>query len=309
VTAEVAAGLAARIGEGMRGVALGDALGGPWEDVPPGAVDVARVRDLPARPGWTRGATSDDTAQMLLLARALAEAPGDEPRRFLALLDAAWPLPGAGPTSARAIARYRANGALRAIGGATNGAAMRALPVGWATAAGDAAGRLRLGLPLARTTHAAPRAVVAAVAVAALASRALERPLGEALAGALEEAHAAARGVHLRDEALLPVRDAAAGRWDPPAAGVPLDALTTLAAVLHVLASVPAGGGATAGDAALVRAIALGGDTDTTAAIVGGVLASAGLLAAGGWGDRVALPAPEVIAPLAEALARRRARG
>jgi ADP-ribosyl-[dinitrogen reductase] hydrolase len=65
---------------------------------------------------------------------------------------------------------------------------------------------------------------------------------------------------------LEPLRRATNGDWAPNTAGPTLDALTTVASVLHVLRE--ARGLATA----MKHAVALGGDTDTTAAIVGGIL-------------------------------------
>ncbi len=76
-------------------------------------------------------------------------------------------------------------------------------------------------------------------------------------------------------------RAAGDGTWRPGAEGVPLDAAETLAAVLHVLA--------TCGDdvdGAMRYAVGLGGDTDTVAAITGGILGCRN----GRGGDRMARP-------------------
>lgn len=73
---------------------------------------------------------------------------------------------------------------------------------------------------------------------------------------------------HSAEAVLLETAEAAGqGTWRPGAEGVPLGATETLAAVLHVLA--------TCGDdvdAAMRYAVGLGGDTDTVAAITGGIL-------------------------------------
>jgi tetratricopeptide (TPR) repeat protein len=59
---------AARIRAGLLTFAAGDALGVPWEGRTPGEIDSEQITVLPARDGWPRGATSDDTAQLLLVA-------------------------------------------------------------------------------------------------------------------------------------------------------------------------------------------------------------------------------------------------
>jgi ADP-ribosylglycohydrolase len=156
---------------------------------------------------------------------------------------------------------------------ATNGAAMRAAAIGWAEA--EPRRRRELSSAFARTTHAAPEAVEAACAVADLAAA--------ALAGSLPEP---------------------AG-WDPPAEGVSMDALDTLAAVRHVVAAHhdPA--------AAMRAAVALGGDTDTVAAIAGGILGCrrAGSELGVPWLHRVELPSPDRVEAIARGLAERRTRG
>ncbi len=75
------------------------------------------------------------------------------------------------------------------------------------------------------------------------------------------------------------VRLAAEGVWSPGPEGVTLDVLDTVAAVLHVLHTMRD----TADPAeAMRRAVMLGGDTDTVAAIVGGLL--------GGLPDTLTIP-------------------
>jgi len=75
------------------------------------------------------------------------------------------------------------------------------------------------------------------------------------------------------------------GAWRPGAEGVPLGATETLAAVLHVLAT--CGDDA---DGAMRYAVGLGGDTDTVAAITGGILGCRSAEVRVGWLDRVMLP-------------------
>jgi tetratricopeptide (TPR) repeat protein len=127
--------LAGRIDGALTAYACGDALGVPWENAP--AADTAspsQIEQLPAREGWPRGAISDDTALTLLAARHLAERDGDgDPVAFLAELAEQEPgIRGLGPTTTAAIERFRRGGGTAGSPGRpTNGAAMRALPIGW----------------------------------------------------------------------------------------------------------------------------------------------------------------------------------
>ncbi|HEU4658653.1 MAG TPA: ADP-ribosylglycohydrolase family protein, partial [Capillimicrobium sp.] len=75
-----------RIRLGLVAFCAGDALGVPWEGAAPADV---RVDGIGAREDWPRGSTSDDTDQLLLAARVLAEGDEDVERRFLEGLDAA----------------------------------------------------------------------------------------------------------------------------------------------------------------------------------------------------------------------------
>src|SRR3954454_1095396 len=88
--------LAHRIRAALVAFAAGDALGVPWEGSAPD--QVGALEPLGVREGWPRGATSDDTAQLLLAAEALIEAPEAPERAFLERLSAALPdIRGAGP--------------------------------------------------------------------------------------------------------------------------------------------------------------------------------------------------------------------
>jgi ADP-ribosyl-[dinitrogen reductase] hydrolase len=260
-----------RILAGLTAFAAGDALGVPWEGRPPEEIEREEMEALPAREGWPRGATSDDTACTLLVARTLAPGP------FLAALSEDFErIRGTGPSTRRAVKAYRATGRLQAEGGTTNGAAMRALPTGWAIA--DARERQALAAAIARTTHAGEGAVRAAGLMAALAAAALEdRPLAEALAEA-------------------PLEEVA---W--PAKGVPLDAVATASAVLYVLRhEMPL-------RESLLAAVALGGDTDTVAALVGGIVGCRAAHVELPWLEHVELP--DGLDAAADALASRRSAG
>jgi ADP-ribosyl-[dinitrogen reductase] hydrolase len=138
---------------GIVAYAAGDALGVPWEGSTPDEVRWEALEALPARGDWPRGATSDDTAQLLLVAEYLVEANGQvDERDFLGRLAKALPrMRGAGPTTQAAVRRFLATGELHATDGSSIGAAMRALPFGWATPVAAAAHRRELTGRLSRT--------------------------------------------------------------------------------------------------------------------------------------------------------------
>lgn len=164
----------------MIAFAAGDALGVPWEGRPPERIDAAEVVRLPAPDrGWPRGSTSDDTAQMVLVARCLADTGGRPGSMdFLArLADAAPGVRGLGPTTRRALAYFHATGELPVPSAGdlpTNGAAMRIAPVGWAVPPDRPERRRGLCEALSAATHRAPAAVAAACVIAAMASSAVE---------------------------------------------------------------------------------------------------------------------------------------
>ena len=254
---------------GIVAYAAGDALGVPWEGSTPDEVRWEALEALPARGDWPRGATSDDTAQLLLVAEYLVEANGQvDKRAFLGRLAKALPIMrGAGPTTQAAVRRFLATGELHATDGSSIGAAMRALPFGWATPVAATAHRRGLTGRLSRTTHGAPEAIISACVVAEMAAWAIEQhPVDAVVAAGLREAEDAARQYALDPATLQPLRRVASGDWPPTTAEPTLDALATVASVLHVLRE--------AKDlaTAMKHAVALGGDTDTTAAIVGGIL-------------------------------------
>ena len=132
---------------------MGGVRGG-WES-PPAAnahATPSQIEQLPAREGWPPGTTSDDTALTLLVAHHLADRDGDgDPAAFLAELAGQEPaIRGLGPTTTAAIERFRHGDATAASSGkATNGAAMRALPIGWVlpTARPNGVGRWRSRCP------------------------------------------------------------------------------------------------------------------------------------------------------------------
>jgi ADP-ribosylglycohydrolase len=279
---------AVQVRAGLVTFAAGDALGVPWEGQPPHKITPDQIAAIPARYDWPQGATSDDTAQTLLVARHLVDTGGQpSEREFLEQLSQDLPaMRGAGPTTTAAVNRYRQTGQLHAASGDTNGALMRILPAGWASPATHAEQRRDVVTRLTRVTHGGQAAIAAACAVAAMASYALEGCSAHALITvALDELEHMVEE-HSAAAVLLETAQAAAqGTWRPGAEGVPLGAAQTLAALLHVLAM--CGDDV---DAAMRYSVGLGGDTDTVAAITEGILGCRSVEVRIGWLDQVILP-------------------
>ena len=304
--------LAGRIDGALTAYACGDALGVPWESLrnPNVGAAASQIEQLPAREGWPRGATSDDTALTLLVAHHLADRDGDgDPAAFLADLAEQEPaIRGLGPTTTAAIERFRrGDEAAASPGRATNGAAMRALPIGWVLPHDQAERRRQVTIAMSRATHADPAALVAACVIAACASWALEGASPSMLLeAAIEEAREAAQEVGTDARLAEMLTQVSAGTWEPPANGISLDPYETVAAVLWCATR------ATSLRSGLVNAVQLGGDTDTVAALVGGLmggkLTAEQVRAELPWHQLVVLPEPEsAIAETAAALATTRA--
>jgi ADP-ribosylglycohydrolase/predicted negative regulator of RcsB-dependent stress response len=291
------------IGAGFLSFAAGDAFGVPWEGAPPKDLVAADLSEIPQREDWPRGSTSDDTAQLILAAEVLCSPGLDLQRGFIERLSAVFnEMRGVGPTTTEAVRRWRSSGEVGAREGGTNGAAMRALPLGWGSPIDDSAARRRSVLSLSRATHGAPAALIAAGTIAAMGTWSLEGVSIRAVCqGAADEA-AALRDLLQADVDVGEIALAAGGIWQPPAAGVSLEALETVAAVVHVLrrADSLANG--------IERAIRLGGDTDTVAAIVAGILGTRGIDPASAlpWFGLVQRPDMELVHRLADGLTERR---
>jgi ADP-ribosylglycohydrolase/tetratricopeptide (TPR) repeat protein len=304
--------LAGRIDGALTAYACGDALGVPWENPPDANADAtsSQIEQLPTREGWPRGATSDDTALTLLVAHHLADRDGDgDPAAFLADLAEQEPaIRGLGPTTTAAIEQFRCRG--ETVGSperATNGAAMRALPIGWVLPHGQAERRRQVTIAMSRATHADSAALVAACVIAACASWALENASPSMLLeAATEEAREAAQAVTTEAHLAEMLTQVSARTWEPPANGISLDPYDTVAAALWCATR------ATSLRSGLVSAVQLGGDTDTVAALVGGLMGSK-LTAEQAraelpWHQLVVLPEPEsATAETATALATTRA--
>jgi ADP-ribosylglycohydrolase len=290
---------------GILAYATGDALGVPWEGKTPDQVNLEVMEEVPPAHDWPRGATSDDTDQLMLVARHLVESQGQiDEREFLTQLAKALPrMRGPGPSTTAAVRRFVDTGVVHAPVGNTVGAAMRALPIGWAMPPAAAEQRRATTVRLSSTTHGAPAAIASACVVAAMASWALEGyPIDAVVTAGLDEAEHMAEWYALSADTMQPIRQGASGAWGPYRAGMALDAVATVASVVLVLQE--SQGLATA----MKHAVSLGGDTDTVAAIVGGILGcqSEDVEREIPWLSRVTLPEPELIEAVAIGLARLR---
>jgi ADP-ribosyl-[dinitrogen reductase] hydrolase len=120
---------------------------------------------------------------------------------------------------------------------------------------------------MSRATHADPSGHVAACVMAACASWAVEGAgPGLLLEIAIDEAREAAGAAGTSVDLVEMLTRLSAGSWNAPTAGIGLEPYETVTAVLSCVVSAPV-----LGDA-LIRAVRLGGDTDTVAALVGGLL-------------------------------------
>lgn len=246
----------------LLGCALGDALGLPCEGLSPARI--ARRFSGPPRfrlIGRT-GFVSDDTEQTALVAQALAEGATAEEitarfRRHLRWWFARLPF-GIGWATLRACVRLWVGLRASGVKSGGNGAAMRAAIIGLVV--DDAAERRAISDALASVTHTHPLAVEAARYVAELAhalatqDRPVRALIAEA-AGVLTEPRLV--------EAVRHATEADASTAAGAALGTTGFAVHSVAACTWALchAADPLDG--------IQRVIAVGGDTDTHAAIVG----------------------------------------
>jgi ADP-ribosyl-[dinitrogen reductase] hydrolase len=184
---------------------------------------------------------------------------------------------------------------------------MRALPIGWVLPHDQAERRRQVTIAMSRATHADPAALIAACVVAGCASWALEGASPSILLeAAIEEAREAAQAVTTEPRLAEMLTQMSAGTWEPPANGISLDPCDTVAAGLWCATR------ATSLRSGLVSVVQLGGDTDTVAALVGGLMGgkvtAEQVRAELPWHQLVVLPEPEsAIAETAAALATTRA--
>lgn len=280
-----------RIAGSLLGTAVGDALGLPREGLSPGRASRMFGDDLRHALVFGRGMVSDDTEHTCLVAQALLSAQGDGDRFARAL---AWKLrfwvlglpAGVGLGTARAIAKLWLGFSPSRSGvySAGNGPAMRAAILGVCCVAAPEV-RRSWGRVAARVTHTDDRAARAADLVAFAAGYAATRRPSEVLPmefldaveddlrDADEERHTwlVTMREHLRRGACSVEFAGALGQER----GVTGYAYHSVPVALYGWLSHPDDFRAAVSD--VVR---LGGDADTTGAIVGGI-AGAGVGATG----------------------------
>ncbi len=262
------------------GCAVGDALGLPYEGL--SARRGARLWGEPTRHRFlgSWGMVSDDTEHTCLLAEALCLAPNDTEqltREFAARLR--WWLLGApagiGLATLQAILKLWCGYSPMRSGvySAGNGPAMRSALLG---AACESLEQLReFVLATTRITHTDPKAFEGALAVA-LAAHSARRGQTDPRIYAQEYANLSRLGADTEFATLLDQVLASVQQQEPTASfaqrigcssGVSGYVLRTVPVALHVWWSSPR-------DYALAvpAVIRCGGDTDTTAAIVGGII-------------------------------------
>lgn len=236
------------------GTAVGDALGLPFEGLTPTRAHRLFSGPLRYRFLLGRGMVSDDTEHTLLTLSALQESGGDvdQFRALLARGIKRWLLgvpAGAGLATVRASARLLVgfDPTRSGVPSAGNGAAMRAAVIG-AWYRHEPAMRVRFTEASSRVTHTDVRAVE----------------------GAQQVAQAAACSARGRPQDFDPRPFRTHPSWSQPvdsSRGVSGYVVATVRAALDVWLRRPRDF-----TAAITEAIELGGDTDTTAAIVGGIV-------------------------------------
>lgn len=278
--------------------AAGDAFGVAYEFLPEKvSVDVTVISP---RKDWPLGGVSDDTLLSLLTIFAVhPDNPVLSGETFISALHVAAPsLRGLGPTT-RAALGLELTAEDMALVGHTNGGMMRTSLLGLAYSPDHALERRQMVAALARATHVDPSAIACAVLCSALYSA--------ALAGTQESVVATVRAEarqldFLPDDVramLLEIEN-----WSAPDTGISLNPVETLAAVLWVASR--------ASDCADAYRLSceMGGDTDTVAALAGGLIAArtftASDLLAIGWIDEVVWSEIDEVSAAATALSRMR---
>lgn len=268
----------ARVRAALHGLALGDGVGAPFEGrrhVSRDALDDLLADDRPLV--WT-----DDTHMAITLAEVLADHAGSVDPEVLGDAFAAaftaepWRGYGSGPPQVFALARGGASyvdAAASLFGGSGsfgNGAAMRVAPVAM-VAVDDLEVVATLAATQAKVTHSHPAAIDGAVLVATTIARLAHDGPDRHPADAID---AAVR--HLRDGAVRRATSPLLAVGDDPTALVRLAAETGTGvaapeSVPAAIAAVLAGDGF---EEVLTRAVLLGGDTDTIAAMAGAMAAA-----------------------------------
>ncbi len=295
------------------GLAIGDALGMPTQELPRSRareiLAAATFEDAPpdqrVSAHLPAGTVTDDTEQALVVAQLLVEGRGRVDAHQLArrLLD--WEadvrdrgsLDLLGPSTRRALAAIADGVDPRTTGssGATDGAAMRITPVGVATPPEPVSGLVDAVVAADLPTHDTGLAHAGAAAVAAMVSCGVEgHPVGESFPRAVEAARLAQTRGHWVAGPSVSARivwavDLARSTSASHGTESALDAVDRLVGTsLLTQEAVPAAFAVTALHAdnpwaAVTAAAALGGDSDTIAAMVGSMVGAAHGMA--GWPD------------------------
>jgi ADP-ribosylglycohydrolase len=269
----------------MMGLAVGDALGVPVEFEPRRAREADPVVSLRGGGTWKAapGTWSDDTSLSLCLAESIVLKgfdPDDFAGRALSWLDGGlWSADGrafdVGGATRRALVRIRAGMPAVLAGGRGendngNGALMRMLPASIWLAALPEPARLRAIAAYSAVTHGHPRSLLAAWLHCLLCARLLDgSPPGEAYARAMEEARSLLPSLpaSLRAEA-----GAYARVLDGGLASAPSSSIRGSGYVVHCLEAafwclLRCGNFSSA----VLAAVNLGEDADTTGAVAGGL--------------------------------------
>lgn len=282
------------------GLALGDALGMPTQELPREAAAAlaaagpwprlaAAGPDQPVASGLSAGSVTDDTEQAVLLGQLLLAGRLSPAGVAAALTEWADTLAARGrtgllgPSTSVALAAVAAGADPATTGraGTTNGAAMRAAPLGIARSARPMGPLLELVVAAGRVTHDTGIAHAGAAAVAAAVSAGVD---GADVPAALEVAVRVARRAQRCGAWAAGPSVAARVAWavglvrDAHGVDEALDLVDTLVGTsVATTQSVPAAlalAALTPDDAWLAagRAASLGGDADTVAAMAGAVV-------------------------------------
>jgi len=259
---------------GLASACLGDMAGSPFEGMARGQVLELLHRGFsiePSAEGYT-----DDTLLTKWVAEAIVEGGLRGARRGLVerLLrgEEELRLRGAGSTTLSSINRLKHSPESRAKLGATNGAAIRALPIGLAVPLENEEELLRLVVELSEVTHGEAEAVAAASAIAYAASKSLEP--GSSMDEVIEAGVGGARRVSAKLASLI---EAAVSLADEVGVECLAEELPHRVGVSPLsVESVPAAFcifKASGGDlrTAVRVAVEAGGDTDSVASMAGGL--------------------------------------
>jgi ADP-ribosyl-[dinitrogen reductase] hydrolase len=262
----------------MYGHLVGDAMGVPYEGMGPEAIGEIEVRGG-GRHGQQPGTWSDDGALMLALADSLASVgfhPRDQGERALAWVDKRAYTPGRegafdiGGATSRAIVRLRDGIDAIQAGGAEerdcgNGSLMRILPVALWEEDADGATLIERAHLASRVTHGHPRCQVTCALYVLIARALLSGQTNAATALDASVERLQADTYHGRPEMERALTELVTHRSDP---GVRYGRAYVLDAFWSAWDAFALGGSYAE---TIERAIGYGHDTDTTAAIAGGL--------------------------------------